>query len=103
MFSNEGVGTLIYANEYHQIRRAMKKDIRSIILLDAKFDGQRGIDEAEAGPRMEKQIGDYFLFEIDKNPVACVALHVYPDQSKGELACLYVRAARTRTRASGAS
>ena len=32
----------------------------------------------------------YYIFEIDKNPVACVALHVYPEQSKGELACLYV-------------
>src|SRR5204862_6471919 len=26
----------------------------------------------------------------DKNPVACVALHSYPEQHKGELACLYV-------------
>jgi len=33
VFSNEGIGTLIYANEYQQIRRAMKKDIRSILLL----------------------------------------------------------------------
>ena len=39
---------------------------------------------------IEKQLGDYYIFEIDKNPVACVALHVYPEQSKGELACLYV-------------
>ena len=28
--------------------------------------------------------------EIDGNPVACVALHSYPEQKKGELACLYV-------------
>ena len=39
---------------------------------------------------IEKNLGDYYIFEIDKNPVACVALHVYPEQSKGELACLYV-------------
>ena len=39
---------------------------------------------------IEKNLGDYFIFEIDKNPVACVALHVYPEQKKGELACLYV-------------
>ena len=30
------------------------------------------------------------MFEIDKNPVGCVALHVYPGQQKGELASLYV-------------
>src|SRR5262249_24651840 len=39
---------------------------------------------------IEKNLSDYYIFEIDKNPVACVALHVYPEQSKGELACLYV-------------
>ena len=39
---------------------------------------------------IEKQIGDYYLFEIDKNPVACVALHSYAEQKKGELAFLYV-------------
>ncbi len=49
VFSNEGIGTLIYANEYQQIRRAAKKDIRSILMLDQKIDGHRGIDEAEPG------------------------------------------------------
>ena len=33
VFSNEGIGTLVYANEYQQIRRALKKDIRAILLL----------------------------------------------------------------------
>src|SRR5947207_11699430 len=36
VFSNEGIGTLIYANEYQQIRRAMKKDIRAIQMLTKK-------------------------------------------------------------------
>ena len=39
---------------------------------------------------IEKNLSDYFIFEIDKNPVACVALHVYPEQNQGELASLYV-------------
>ncbi len=39
---------------------------------------------------IEKQLGDYYIFEIDKNTVACAALHVYPEFNKGELACLYV-------------
>ena len=30
VFSNEGIGTLIHANEYQQIRRARKKDVRAI-------------------------------------------------------------------------
>ena len=27
---------------------------------------------------------------MDGNPIACVALHVYPEANTGELACLYV-------------
>ncbi|HMD48842.1 MAG TPA: amino-acid N-acetyltransferase, partial [Bryobacteraceae bacterium] len=36
VFSNEGIGTLIYANEYEQIRPAKKKDVRAIQLLTKK-------------------------------------------------------------------
>src|SRR5437764_14226464 len=39
---------------------------------------------------IEKNLGEYYLFEIDKNPVACVALHTFPEQNKGELAFLFV-------------
>ncbi len=89
VFSNEGVGTLIYANDYQQIRRALKKDVRAIQMLT-----KSGVESDElikrTRPMIEKSLGDYFIFEIDKNPVACVALHVYPEQKKGELACLYV-------------
>jgi amino-acid N-acetyltransferase len=90
VFSNEGVGTLIYANEYQQIRRALKKDVRQILQLT-----KTAVQNSELVKRtravIEKQIPDYYIFEIDKNPVACVALHVYPEQAKGELASLYVR------------
>lgn len=89
VFSNEGIGTLIYANEYQQIRAAKKKDVRAIQMLTKKAVES---DELVKRTRLviEKNLGDYYIFEIDKNPVACVALHVYSEQSKGELACLYV-------------
>ena len=55
---------------------------------------QKGVQSDELVKRsrasVEKSLGDYYLFEIDKNPVACVALHVYPEQNKGELASLFV-------------
>lgn len=91
VFSNEGIGTLIYANEYQQVRRAMKKDVRAIMQLTKNAVAA---DELVKRTRanIEKQLNDYYIFETDKNPVACVALHVYPEQRKGELACLYVNA-----------
>ena len=89
VFSNEGIGTLIYANEYQQIRRAMKKDIRHILMLTKNsVASDELVKRTRSG--IEKTLNDYYLFEIDKNPVACVSLHVYPEQGKGELACLYV-------------
>ncbi|HUA68057.1 MAG TPA: amino-acid N-acetyltransferase [Candidatus Saccharimonadales bacterium] len=89
VFSNDGIGTLIYANEYQQIRPARKKDIRAIQLLTkAAVEADELVKRSKVA--IEKNLSDYFIFEIDKNPVACVALHVYPEQKKGELACLYV-------------
>jgi amino-acid N-acetyltransferase len=89
VFSNDGIGSLIYANEYQQIRRAMKKDIRAIQLLTRKaVEAEELVRRSRAA--IEKNLGDYYIFETDRNPVACVALHVYPEQKKGELACLYV-------------
>ena len=41
---------------------------------------------------IEAQLDDYYVLEVDRNPVACIALHVYPGENKGELACLCVRA-----------
>ena len=89
VFSNEGIGTLIYANEYQQVRRALKKDIRAIQILTKKaVESEELVRRTRAS--IEKNIADFYIFEIDKNPVACVALHAYPEHGKGELACLYV-------------
>jgi amino-acid N-acetyltransferase len=89
VFSNEGIGTLIYANEYQQVRPAKKKDVRAIQMLTKKaVESEELVKRTRAS--IEKNIGDFYIFEIDKNPVACVALQVYADQKKGELACLYV-------------
>ena len=90
VFSNEGIGTLVYANEYQQIRRALKKDVRHLMMLTKDSVASEELVKRTRS-MIEKNVSDYYLFEIDKNPVACVALHVYPDQNKGELAFLYVK------------
>lgn len=89
VFSNEGIGTLVYANEYRQVRRAMKKDVRSILRLTRNPVAAEELVKRTYAT-IEKQLADFYLFEIDRNPVACVALHLYPEQKLGELACLCV-------------
>src|SRR5438132_6498673 len=89
VFSNEGIGTLVHANEYQAVRRAQKKDIRKIYALI-----QAGIENDELLPRtraeIESQVEDFYVFEVDRNPVACVAVHFYPEEHKAEMACVSV-------------
>jgi len=89
VFSNHGLGTLIHTNEYENIRAAERRDIGAIQSLV-----RQGVEADELLKRsrssIEQQLGDYFIFEIDRNPVGCVALHVDRERNQGELACLYV-------------
>ncbi len=73
VFSNEGIGTLIHANEYQSIRQAQKKDVRAIHTLI-----QQGIANDELVKRTRA--------ELEK----IIALHLYPEQNVAELASLYV-------------
>lgn len=92
VFSNHGLGTLIHTNEYENIRPAQRRDIRAIQQLT-----RQGVEADELLKRsrstIEQHLADYYIFEIDRNPVGCVALHVDRERNQGELACLYVSGA----------
>ena len=89
IFSHEGIGTMVYSNEYQQMRRALKKDVRALMVLI-----KESIANAELVKRtraeLTSMLDDYWLLEIDRNLVGCVALHFYPESRAAELACLYV-------------
>jgi amino-acid N-acetyltransferase len=89
VFSNEGIGTLVYTNEYLAIRPALKKDARAVFRLI-----QQGMQAEELMRRtqkeVDKQIHDFFVFERDGTVAACGALHHYPEQNKAELAAMFV-------------
>jgi amino-acid N-acetyltransferase len=89
VFDNHGYGTLIHANEYDNIRPAKKKDVHAIQMLTRQAVQAEELLERTTSS-IERRLDDYFIYEIDKNPVACVALHAYPAEKQGELACLYV-------------
>ena len=92
VFFNEGIGTLIYADEYQAIRKAMRKDIRHIMaLIKPSIQEEQLIRRTRSS--IDKHIGEYFVFEIDNNIVGLVALHPYPEQKMAELASLAVNPA----------
>ena len=89
VFSHEGIGTMIYSNEYQQIRRVFKKDVRNVMgLIRQSVNNEELIRRTRAD--IIARIDDYWVLEIDRSLVGCVALHCHPDEKKGELACLYV-------------
>lgn len=95
LFSNEGVGTMIHADDYQHLRKARTSDIPALLAMM-----RESVEDAALAPRtreqMQKSIGDFYVLELDGNPVATVAVHVY-DLEDGtrtaELACLFVRRA----------
>ena len=89
IFSHEGSGTMIYSNEYQQIRRIFKKDVRAVMSLI-----RQSVEDEEIARRTRadilSRIEDYWILEVDRTPIACVALHVDKENSLAEMACLYV-------------
>jgi amino-acid N-acetyltransferase len=90
IFSNEGVGTLIYGNEYQQIRQATKRDVRAIYNL-TRSGMKREELRARSQQAIEKNIESFYVFEIDENLIACISLHTFPENAAlAEIGSLYV-------------
>jgi amino-acid N-acetyltransferase len=90
LFSIEGVGTMIYADAYQQIRPARKADIPGIIGLV-----RRAVDDEEIVARSRQEIrehlGDYFVLEVDGQLVGTVMVRSYPEEKLAEVGFLYIR------------
>jgi amino-acid N-acetyltransferase len=91
IFSSEGVGSLVYGNEYQQIRKATKQDVRIIQNLT-----RNAVKREELVYRtqqsIEKNIDQFYVFEIDENIIACVTLYFYAEAPQvAEIGSLYVR------------
>jgi amino-acid N-acetyltransferase len=96
VFSNEGIGTLIYADEYQAIRKATRKDVRQILaLIKPSIEGDQLLKRTRGS--IEKDLGDFYVFETDNHIVGVVAVHPFPEEKKAELGCLHVSPAHQRS------
>ncbi len=90
IFSNEGVGSLVYGNDYQQIRRAAKRDVRLIYHLTRNAVRREEL-LYRTQQTIEKNIEEFFVFEIDENIIACVTLHFHAESpGTPEVGSLYV-------------
>jgi amino-acid N-acetyltransferase len=90
LFSNEGVGTMIHADSYRMIRELREEDIPELLGMIGRSVRRTKLVE-RTYEDIQSCIGDFHVMTIDDNVVGCVALHEYPDESCGEVACLYVK------------
>lgn len=89
LFSNEGVGVMIYTDDYLTVRDLTLADIPELLAMIG-----RSMRDAHLIPRtyeqVEQALDDFLVLTVDENVVGCVALHRYPEGC-GEVACLYVK------------
>jgi amino-acid N-acetyltransferase len=90
LFSNEGVGTMVYVDEYDQIRPARHSDVQEILSMIGNAVADEELVSRSRADIVAK-LGDYHILDIDGNAVGCLAVHEFPDDDVVELACLYVK------------
>lgn len=88
IFSNRGLGTMVYANQHENIRPITTADIPEVLRLM-----QPVIEEHILVPRtaadLEEKVDDYYVYEVDGTIHGCGALHLFNDK-QGEIAAIVV-------------
>ncbi|MDD1650387.1 MAG: amino-acid N-acetyltransferase, partial [Methylococcaceae bacterium] len=87
LFTRDGIGTLISQTPFETIRPARVGDVPGILDLIVPLE-QQGVLVARTRERLEGDIGDYVVIERDGTVIGCAALHGFPEDRMGELACL---------------
>lgn len=90
LFSNEGVGTMIYANSYRVIRPLREDDIVELLGMIGRSVRNECLVPRDYADVL-KNLSQYSVMEIDGNVVGSVALLKYPEDDSAEVACLYVK------------
>lgn len=88
IFSNRGIGTMVYANEHTNIRPMERGDIAAVLHIMAPSVGKGILIDRDAD-LLEQHLDDYVVYEIDGTVHGCAALHrLTPKQA--EVAALVV-------------
>ncbi len=90
LFSEEGVGTMVHADSYGEIRPLRVEDIPELLSMIA-----RSIADAKLVHRSYEDIREnlqsYYVYTLDDTIVGCVALYPYPEEACAELGCLFIK------------
>jgi amino-acid N-acetyltransferase len=88
IFTNQGLGTMIYANQLENIRSMEYGDIPEMLGIMQPLV-EEGVLVARSADDLEQNKEDFVVYEVDGTIHACGALHAFPEKS-GEIAAVAV-------------
>jgi amino-acid N-acetyltransferase len=86
LFSNLGVGTMIFTDEYESIRPLHSRDLPDVLRIMEPLM-KAGILIRRTAEQIQEKREDYAVFEIDGSVHACGALHDW-GEGQGEIAAI---------------
>lgn len=90
LFTRDGVGTLVSLSPFEILRQAEIKDVGGILELIRPLEN-KGVLVKRSRENLETDVLHYSVIERDGMIVGCAALHPYPEEAMGEVACLALR------------
>ncbi|MBT8120629.1 MAG: amino-acid N-acetyltransferase [Gammaproteobacteria bacterium] len=89
LYTRDGIGTLVTAENYEGLRHAVIDDIGGIMELISPLEEQ-GVLVKRSREQLELDINNFTVIERDGMIIACAALFTFADTAAAELACLAV-------------
>lgn len=89
LYTRDGVGTLVTAENYEGLRHASIDDIGGIMGLISPLEEQ-GVLVKRSREQLELDINNFTVIERDGMIIACAALFTFVETQAAELACLAV-------------
>lgn len=90
VFSNEGLGTMVFSDAYDEVRPATAEDVPAMVSMIRQSVKDEALLLRNRKEILER-IEDYYVLEVDGNPVGTVAVHPCAEDGTAELACLFIR------------
>lgn len=87
IFSNLGVGTMVYTDQYDSIRDMRLEDIPAVLRIMQPLV-EKGILIGRTFEDIEARLQDYVVYVVDDVVYACGALHEFPSDHQAEIAAL---------------
>jgi amino-acid N-acetyltransferase len=92
LFTHEGSGTMVSRESVENVRPAKIEDVGGILSIIEPLEEQ-GVLVRRSRERLEQEIEQFFVDELDGRTVGCVALYPFPETQAAEMACLAVNPA----------